>query len=223
VVAAGELAEHVMMQPMNRQQDSRLAAQQEALSAMADGEASSHEAEQLCAAWRDDADARGRWHAYHLIGDVLRSEELAARPGRDEAFLQALRGRLAEQPVVLAPAASGRLAARRRWMRWAAPGAVAAGFVAVAGVLVVARQDAVTDGALVAGGSLAASAVVPVAAATAPTQEAVAGLANGPLLRNARLDRYLSAHRGAAAGGAALSLPGGDVRRVDMLVSEPGQ
>ena len=43
------------------------------------------------------------WHAYQLIGDVLRSEDLAAEPAADEAFLVALRARLADEPVVLAP------------------------------------------------------------------------------------------------------------------------
>ena len=62
------------------------------LSALADGEASS--LVQACQAWRDDAHARETWHAYHLIGDVLRSEELAHAPARDEAFLAGLRQRL---------------------------------------------------------------------------------------------------------------------------------
>jgi hypothetical protein len=55
-------------------------------------------------AWRDDARARETWHAYHLIGDVLRSEELAHAPARDEAFLAGLRQRLAAEPAILAPA-----------------------------------------------------------------------------------------------------------------------
>ncbi|MFA6262799.1 MAG: RseA family anti-sigma factor, partial [Bacteroidia bacterium] len=57
------------------------------LSALADGEAA---AEPGCALWRDDAQARATWHAYHLIGDVMRSEDLAVRPARDAAFLAAL-------------------------------------------------------------------------------------------------------------------------------------
>ena len=34
---------------------------------------------------------RSTWHAYHLIGDVLRSDDLARPPARDAAFLAALR------------------------------------------------------------------------------------------------------------------------------------
>ena len=44
-----------------------------------------------------------RWHAYHLIGDVLRSDDLASAPGRDAAFLQRLSARLDDEPAVLAP------------------------------------------------------------------------------------------------------------------------
>ena len=57
------------------------------LSAAADGDADALGA--ACLAWRDDAAARSTWHAYHLIGDVLRSGELATTPQRDAAFLRA--------------------------------------------------------------------------------------------------------------------------------------
>ena len=65
----------------------------ECLSALADGEGQALQA--ACSAWRDDEEARRAWHSYHLIGDVMRSEDLAARPGRDAAFLAGERARLA--------------------------------------------------------------------------------------------------------------------------------
>src|SRR5689334_13843162 len=68
------------------------------LSALADGDAT-----RAFQAWRDDPDARAAWHSYQLIGDVLRSEDLACEPEADQAFLVALRARLADEPVVLAP------------------------------------------------------------------------------------------------------------------------
>ncbi|MDE2275926.1 MAG: sigma-E factor negative regulatory protein, partial [Burkholderiales bacterium] len=104
------------------------------LSALADGEGGAAAVDRACRGWRDDASARQKWHAYHLIGDVLRSDELAAPRGRDAAFLGALRQRLAAEPVVLAPAP-----AVRRRQPWLVPAAMAAGFAAVAGVLVLAR------------------------------------------------------------------------------------
>jgi sigma-E factor negative regulatory protein RseA len=121
------------------------------LSALADGDATDSEAARAFQAWRDDADARASWHAYQLIGDVLRSDDLAAEPAADEAFLVALRARLADEPVVLAPqprveaepialpaAVNASTAAARSRGRWQGPVAMAAGFLAVIGVLNVA-------------------------------------------------------------------------------------
>src|SRR6201996_218873 len=73
------------------------------LSALADGDATDSEAARAFQAWRDEPDARASWHTYQLIGDVLRSDDLAVEPAADEAFLVALRARLADEPVVLAP------------------------------------------------------------------------------------------------------------------------
>ena len=92
--------------------------------------------------WANDAEGRAAWHAYQLIGDVLRSEDLASTPRHDAAFLAALRGRLADEPAVLAPRPVASTVRRRRRLAWAAPMAVAAGFVAVAGVLVVLQIGA---------------------------------------------------------------------------------
>ncbi|MFN0182679.1 MAG: RseA family anti-sigma factor, partial [Aquabacterium sp.] len=56
-------------------------------------------------AWASDADLRASWHAYHLAADVMRSDDLASPAGQDEAFLQRLRLRLAQEPVPFAPQA----------------------------------------------------------------------------------------------------------------------
>lgn len=162
------------------------------LSALADGDAQA--ADPACAGWRDDAEARRTWHAYQLIGDVMRSDDLARPAARDADFLAGLRERLAAEPVVLAPAP---VPARRR-QHWLLPVAAAAGFVVVAGVLVVARVSQ-------------------------PGAEALAGLAKATdtapmvLVRDERLDEYLRAHQ-AARGGVAVAAPGGALRRVEMTV-----
>jgi sigma-E factor negative regulatory protein RseA len=178
----------------------------ECVSALMDGDAQALSA--ACAAWRDDADARRQWHAYHLIGDVLRSEELAQSPAADASFLSAIRARLAAEPVVLAPAERTAVAARRRWL---APAAVAAGFVVVAGVLVVTRGVLPGDGA--APQIAAAPAPVVRAAAVEPV------LADRALIRDARLDRYLSAHK-QYGGSSALGLPGGVLQRASTVAPE---
>jgi sigma-E factor negative regulatory protein RseA len=183
------------------------------LSALLDGECGIDAAEALCRAWRDDASLRESWHAYNLIGDVLRSEDLAHPVDRDQAFLATLRTRLAEEPVVLAPAAhkprpGAAPAARPQRLRWA-PMAAAAGFAAVAGVLVVGRLSA--PGSDDAGRSLAAvRGTTPVAASSSPGTSGVEAPAvlvtDGKVIRDAQLDRYLAAHK--QFGSSAVAVPG---------------
>mgnify|MGYP001757378111 FL=1 len=76
----------------------------EALSALVDNEATDRDVQRAMQAWRDEPEARERWNSYHLVGDVMRSEGLARSKTSDADFLATLRGRLADEPVVLAPA-----------------------------------------------------------------------------------------------------------------------
>lgn len=186
------------------------------MSAAADGEADA--LDQACQAWRDDAQARAHWHTVHLIGDVLRSTELAAQPASDAAFLGRLRERLAAEPVVLAPAPLPALAAPvqapRRRAAWLVPTAVAAGFVAVAGALVVSR---LSDPAPAGAETLArAASPTSVSAVSAPRvqQALLQDAVDRRVLRDARLDEYLRVHQ-AARGGVAVAVPGEGLRRVD--------
>ena len=93
------------------------------LSALADGDTQASDA--ACKLWRDDPEMRKTWHAYQLIGDVMRSEELARAAPRDAAFLAGVRERLAAEPVVLAPMPVVATAPRRQ--AWLLPVAAAAG------------------------------------------------------------------------------------------------
>jgi sigma-E factor negative regulatory protein RseA len=186
------------------------------LSALADGEAQA--VPRACALWRGDADARRTWHAYHLIGDVLRSDELATAPARDAAFLDKLRERLAQEPVIVAPGDAGVVvraagqAQPRRGQRWLVPVAAAAGFVVVAGVLVVVRMSG-ADGAP-AWASLAAASRPGVTRVSTEAGTVAPAAAGGTLIRDARLDEFLRAHQ-AARGGVAVAAPGGTLRRVE--------
>lgn len=179
------------------------------ISALVDGE--SDAVKPGCELWRDDTQARRDWHAYHLIGDVLRSEDLASTPARDAAFLATLRSRLAQEPTVLAPQ-PGKLPLRRT--AWLVPAAAAAGVMAVAGVLVVTRGSApagdapvlANDGSRGAGMALTSSGV-------RPTQALVI---EGRLIRDERLDIYLRAHR-EASNGFAVAVPGGMPRNIETL------
>lgn len=185
----------------------------EQLSALADGEIDAAAAAVACACWRGDANVRASWHAYHLIGDVLRSEDLARDPSCDAAFLGGLRSRLADEPVILAPpqlaprgpaeSRSAALLARRglRGWPWMVSTAAAAGFVAVAGVYTLTRSLDIS--APPAASVALADASRPDALAAAGSRPAPLPVANGRIIRDARLDAYLAAHK-QFAGSSAL-------------------
>lgn len=198
------------------------------MSSLVDGEALGEGLEQACRQWRQDPAARHQWHTYHLIGDVLRSEELATAPSRDEAFLQALRRRLADEPVVLAPmtarpaAVPEGLPRRAQARRWLMPAAAAAGVAAVGLSAMMLRPD--TGGTT--GWSEPVAAVQPGSAQSlrrtvgAPVgASSPAFVLDGQVIRDARLDAYFEAHRG-AAGALPSAVPGGALRSVEILVPQ---
>lgn len=212
---------------MQSSPDESINAQRQALSSLMDGDLPAGELAGVIARFCADDALRADWHAYHLIGDVLRSDDLATAPARDARFLQALRSRLeqevaqqdaapwlatAPRPPVPVPASASAVAAasvsvsaapvRRRLSGWmVAPAAVAAGFVVVAAVLVVNK-----------------------ALLSPPTAEAVfaqqmSSPASGVLVRDARLDRYLAAHRNLGTGLAGAGA--GSAERTAQIVYEP--
>lgn len=202
-------------------------AAREALSALADGQAQSPDVARACAAWRDDAQARTAWQAYNLIGDVMRSEDLAQ--GSDgAAFLSKFRDRLAQEPVVLAPASSqpvarpvvgqpqAVVALKRR--AWAGPMAVAAGFVMVVGALVSMQMGAPSGGA----GSDSRQM------AQAPAATPVRGVATSAITDNAPI-ALASANSAVLAGmpvqGGNVSVEGASFSRPDaaapVLIRDP--
>lgn len=127
------------------------------LSSLMDGDCTSDHVAQACRHWRQDEDHRAQWHTYHLIGDVLRSDDLAQRSAADAEFLRAVRERLAREPIVLAPSpalaipaaevpeetqvavAGGGRRSRFHLRRWVAPVGMAAGVALVAGAVLVTR------------------------------------------------------------------------------------
>ena len=83
------------------QPDPDLHLSRQILSALADGEASEAEGADAFHAWREHEEVRATWHAYHLIGDVLRSDDLATPAAGQQRLLTALRERLATELVVV--------------------------------------------------------------------------------------------------------------------------
>ncbi len=211
---------------MSERSDGKLPPMED-VSALIDGELDDSAVARACAQWRDDPSAREAWHTYQLIGDVLRSDDLASTASRDSAFLASLRERLAAEPVVLAPqpvvvpteilaepAVVNADAGRRHWRT---PAAMVAGFAVVATVLVLTRVPAGdAPGLLSAREDKAAAALA--SAAVAPASGAVnvqafdrqvepAMTLDGTLVRDARLDEYLAAHKkfGGSSGPGAPS------------------
>lgn len=201
-------------------------ARREELSALVDGESTADAVQRMCAAWRDEPSARDDWHAFQLIGDVMRSEDLASAAAHDARFLRDFRARMLTEPVVLAPQPqAGRVSVRRsNGSSWRMSTAVAAGFVVVAGTLLVTQipRPAAVDAVPMATVAPADTAVVPVSvtapaqvAAWAPPAEANPAVTelvfDGQVIRDPRLDRYLLAHK-QFSGSSVLGAPSGFLR-----------
>lgn len=191
------------------------AAGRERLSALVDGELDRAGVDAACGAWRADTELRRTWHAWHAIGDALRSDDLACDAVADRSFCAAVSARLASEAVVLAPmrheAVGGSIASMSLRSRWAVGSAVAAGVFLVAGTFVLVRPGSLSGPerlALVDG--TAASAPVVVAGGDVPAPQ-VATIADQKVIRDAQLDRYLVAHK-QFAGSTALGVPSAFLR-----------
>ncbi len=151
------------------------------------------------------AEACERWHVYHVIGDVLRSPELAAG-ARDTEFMQRLRARLAAEaaPAVRAPSeplvvpGADRPAANDGVFRWKM----------VAGLASFAAVAALGWGVLGGIGPQPSSMQMVKAQPVAPMSGSAAEPA---VLRDPHLDELLAAHR-AATGASALGGSAGFLR-----------
>lgn len=185
------------------------------LSSLMDGDCTSDHVAQACRHWRQDEDNRAQWHTYHLIGDVLRSEDLAQRSASDAEFLRAVRERLAREPIVLAPspaqvipaaevteeaqvvAVGGGRRSRFHLRRWVAPVGMAAGVALVAGAVLVTRP-----------GGADAPVMASVSRTDTTRTEPMTLVPQDPngAMTDAEFVRYLSAHQqfpGAPALGPA--------------------
>ena len=215
----------------------------QALSALMDGDADDGAVARACAAWRGETQARADWHAYHVIGDVLRTADQCPSSRGDAAFVEGVRRRLELEPVVVAPsvlaeaheapsAVSSAAAAPRRGA-WRTSLAAAAGVAAVAGVVFIVRPGLPEAQAptLARADPPPQVAVQPVAAAQAhaavqPTTVAGSGQAapvivvrDPRMLRDERLDRYLDAHRQFSESAWTVA-PAATVRGVSALAPE---
>ena len=191
----------------------------EQLSALADGQLPGA-AMASALAYAASDEGRATWELYHLVGDVLRSSDLA-RPA-DPQFMARLRCQLAQEaspasprvvvadvPAPVAPPLAG--AANASVFRWkmaagmASLAAVAAiGWTALAGL-----QGGAGDGAA------AQLAVAAPERQQAPTSAPVLAVAESDgqqvMIRDPRLDELLAAHK-QFGSTSALQMPAGFLR-----------
>ena len=208
--------------------------QREWMSALADGQLHGDACAQAVAQACDDADAQATWQLYHLVGDVLRSGELA-RPDTGGDFAACVLARLQREDAAAGVAQPARLvaiesvalpagetgarpvfdakkeAANTSVFRWK----MVAGFASLAAVAAIGWNSASMLGSAPAGGQLAQAPVAgqPSLVAVAVPQLA-AQAANGAapvMLRDPRLDEFLAAHK-QLGGNSALQMPAGFLR-----------
>ncbi|MHB1123485.1 MAG: sigma-E factor negative regulatory protein [Ramlibacter sp.] len=183
---------------------------QELISALADGQLQGDAFARGVELAASDPAAREAWQAYHLIGDVLRSGELAVASS-PSAFLERLQRRLQDEPP-LAPRATQEAAATPRREEAANDGSfrwkLVAGFASVAAVGAMAWS-------LVGG--------LPAKPGSAELAKAPAGTVltageRGVMIRNPQLDELLAAHR-QLGGASALQMSTGFVRNATFEAS----
>ena len=184
-------------------------ASDESISALVDGYLAPQTFERTLSHVLDDAEAQRDWHCYQVLGDVLRSTELAPHSS-GTAFWQRLEQRLQQEPmdtpappapvpahVQSRPSANHRFFQHRFFKR--GPMAAVAG-VALVGVVVLRLGPATTE-----------PAAVPVAVVPAPAVVADNTPGAPVILRDPQLDALLAAHR-QFGGHSALQLPSGFLR-----------
>jgi len=184
----------------------------ELMSALADGQLAGEDFAAALHASRHDDSAVECWDTYHLIGDALRSAHGAR--SADPAFLSRLNQRLAQEaspaaaPRPVQPAVQGSpavlsdhrgQAANDGEFRWK----LVAGFASLAAVSAIAWN---------ATGLLAPAAAPQLAQApTSAQQVVVVASPQGPMVRDARLEELLAAHK-QLGGTSALQEPSGFLR-----------
>ncbi|RWB52295.1 MAG: anti-sigma factor [Mesorhizobium sp.] len=157
-----------------------------------------------------DGEDRAAWSSYHLIGDALRSDDLAISAATSNAFLGGFAARLESEPHLLAPALqsgsqSGSqpaslpitrrlLALRRR----AVPAFAVAAAAATLTWIVVPQLQGVPGGSgatQVASVSSHGDALQKVAMASVPAANVMPVAQDANIIRDASLDQYLEAHQ----------------------------
>lgn len=208
------------------------------LSALVDGEVGQAELDQVLAEFDEQSDAFANWHAYQVIGDVLRSSAAAVSRQAPQAFLADIHAKLridadvqrTDSSEVPRPQASIAVAghpqvpaANDAVFRWK----LVAGLASLAAVMAVGWTvlGSAPAGAGGSGGEGAQLALTAPASprAPSPSTQAAAGTTlaadaavvvnttQGPLIRDAQLEALMAEHR-QNGGMSALQMPAGFLR-----------
>lgn len=197
--------------------------QREQLSALADGQLAPEDMAQALA-FADSGEGRQTWQLYQLVGDVLRSPELAHHARHD--VLSGVRAQLAREPrpapappsqvAAAGPTAPDR-AANSAVFRWK----LVAGLASVVAVAALAWTALPMGGSGVDAGMQLAEGGAPVQSVPATTMVAVQGDGDGPvMLRDPRLDELLAAQR-QYSSAAALQMPANFLRNANFSAPAP--
>lgn len=188
----------------------------EQLSALADGQLRGEEFAQAMA-YAATEPGRAQWQAYHVVGDVLRSSELAAP--HNVALLDRVRAQIAQEPrpaalasgeltQVVAAASADTRVANSGVFQWK----LAAGFASLAAVAAIGWNAYTGLQAPAEGAQLA---VAPVTAVPAQPVAVAVGERNSSgqpiMIRDPRLDELLAAHK-QFGSTTALQMPAGFLR-----------
>jgi sigma-E factor negative regulatory protein RseA len=184
---------------------------QEQISALVDGELCEQHIDLALAALRQPR-GRDAWEAYHQIGDVLRSDDMAME--LSSGFAARMAARLEAEPTIVAPsniskrtasptlgviqprAAANDAPVKKSSMRnWAVPGMAAA--AAVASVMFVASPQFLVAGKETPASAMQIAGSDKTVLAASPSQSSMVA-AEGPegvVLRDPQIDDYLLAHQ----------------------------
>jgi sigma-E factor negative regulatory protein RseA len=166
----------------------------ERLSALIDGEWHGEEPEAFIAALGQED--RATWSEYHLIGDALRSDDLALSAGASRAFMSGFAVRFESEAHIVAPSSASH--GRGLFGRRLVPAFAVAAAAATLTWIVVPQLQGVSTG--VQGVSQVASvssgdSLRRVAMASMPVATAQPAVQDANIIRDASLDQYLEAHQ----------------------------
>lgn len=168
----------------------------ETLSSLMDGEVDGRTAAGLIATLCARSELRLQWIAFHLVGDALRSSDVAA--SHSEQFCARVADAIAREPTIVAPRALTRSSLLRRVLVPAVAVAASAAVIGFIAIPLVRNAEAPPLQQASAPPAPAVAAAVP----AERSEEAAARRAASTVANARALQAYLAAHRELTSGVA---------------------